>query len=156
MLIEKEKIQAEKEATDKKNFQKAASKLQREQQAKAKEEMLKNASKQVTDEIAEEDTEDLPKKKLKRKKKQRGKGKNKAWNINDGRLVDDDGEEDADGNIVKPLSGLQLREEAMKFKVTIMRVLEETGFGKQRSRKMTTTDFLELLAGFNEAGVHFK
>lgn len=165
LVIEEQKKQAEKEALDKKNFQQAASALQREQQEKAKEEMLLQAAQEVTKEVTEgvvdddgemDDEEVVQIKKKKRKKKQRGKGKNKAWNIDDGRLVDEDEEEDTSGNMVDEKSGLQLREEAMEYKLIIMKVLEETSFGKQRSRKMTTTDFLELLAAFNEAGVHFK
>jgi len=48
-------------------------------------------------------------------------------------------------------NGIQMKEEAMKFREIVMFVLESTGFGKERSRKMTITDFLELLAAFNEA-----
>jgi Ribosomal RNA adenine dimethylase len=149
LLILEQQKQALLEKNDKINIQHATSKLQLEDQARAKEQMLidalnnlaeneeetkpKNAGKQNNKESDnedddEEDEEEIDnaaeRKKLKRKKKQRGKGKNKAWNIDDGRLVDDDEKDNDDEDDKNELNGIELKEGALKFKDVIMNVLE--------------------------------
>ena len=43
-----------------------------------------------------------------------------------------------------------------KFKDYVLNVLREGDFGVRRSSKLDQEDFLELLARFNAAGLHFK
>lgn len=42
------------------------------------------------------------------------------------------------------------------FKELIMRILQQNEFEEKRSSKLNQDDFLDLLAKFNEQGVHFS
>ena len=104
-----------------------------------------------------DDAESGKKRKKGKKKSRKGKNKKKA----DSRLVDDEDEgmefERGEGKANKGGSGgTALSMETKEFKKLVMEVLKESGFGGQRSRKMTCTDFLELLACFNQHDIHFK
>ena len=41
------------------------------------------------------------------------------------------------------------------FKEQVLEVLQRHGFMERRAAKMTQDDFLQLLAAFNQAGIHF-
>lgn len=87
--------------------------------------------------------------------KKKGKKGKKAL---ESRLVDDEDEGDETNRTKKEKSRRRskLTKPTKEFKAKIFEILEEAGFSKKRSRMMTCTDFLELLAAFNENGVHFK
>lgn len=42
-----------------------------------------------------------------------------------------------------------------EFKAKVMRILEKNDFAEKRASKMSQDDFMQLLADFNEQGVHF-
>jgi 18S rRNA (adenine1779-N6/adenine1780-N6)-dimethyltransferase len=42
-----------------------------------------------------------------------------------------------------------------EFKAKVMRILEKNDFADKRASKMSQDDFMQLLADFNEQGVHF-
>jgi len=52
--------------------------------------------------------------------------------------------------------GISDLSERSKFKDYVLGVLKEGDFGVRRSSKLHQEDFLELLARFNAAGIHFK
>lgn len=52
--------------------------------------------------------------------------------------------------------GISELSERSKFKDYVLGVLKEGDFGVRRSSKLHQEDFLELLARFNAAGIHFK
>lgn len=69
----------------------------------------------------------------------------------DGSDQDEDMEEDAPVQV-----GRKRRGKASEgFKAKVMEVLEGGGFGERRAAKMSQDEFLQLLAAFNSAGVHF-
>lgn len=43
-----------------------------------------------------------------------------------------------------------------EFKAKVVKILEENGFADKRASKMSQDDFLQLLAHFNESGIHFS
>lgn len=68
--------------------------------------------------------------------------------------------EGAGGGTANPASGGSARRRRGKategFKEQVMEVLQSNGFSERRSAKMSQDDFLQLLAVFNQAGIHFS
>lgn len=102
----------------------------------------------IEDAYAEEKTKEGRKKKKMMDKKKKLES----------RLVDDEdeGDETNRAKAEKIQNRSKLTAPTKEFKQKILGILKDSGFSKKRSRMMTCTDFLELLAVFNEHGIHFK
>ena len=73
--------------------------------------------------------------------------------------MEEDGEDGAEGQQAGGGGGGSARRRRGKasegFKEQVVEVLSGSGFLERRSAKMTQDDFLQLLAVFNTAGIHF-
>lgn len=85
----------------------------------------------------------------------RGPGQNDVAMMVDDDFVEDGGSEDdmmVDGGETKKKKRGKASDE---FKAKVMNILEQNDFADKRASKMSQDDFLQLLAHFNESGIHF-
>ena len=84
----------------------------------------------------------------------RGPSQNDVAMMVDG--VDDDGNSEDDMMVDDGETKKKKRGKASdEFKAKVVDILEKNDFADKRASKMSQDDFLQLLAHFNESGIHF-
>lgn len=68
---------------------------------------------------------------------------------------DDHDDDDDDMMVEKEVKRKKRGRASEEFKAKVMGILENNDFAEKRASKMSQDDFLQLLAQFNESGIHF-